>query len=150
MTAILNSYDLPVNVTAARVIGLDILNTNVDGTPRWDLLSLRFVTEASCVGATLAHTSIVSSENACTVSATNAFAAAICGTYSSPNHPFDYTPEWVGTNKAFQGAPDADGATWLGATFDPPVAALGCVQLFQDIVFRAGAFAVAFSCRISS
>ena len=43
MAAILNAYGLPANVTAARVVAIDTVNTNVDGTPRWDLLSLRFV-----------------------------------------------------------------------------------------------------------
>ena len=145
LPALLTADGLPANVTAARVVAIDTVNTNVDGTPRWDLLSLRFVREASCVGATLAHTSVVSSENACDVSAgNNPLAVAICKIYSSPDNPFEYTPEWLspGLEKPFQASPDADNATWLGATFDPPVAVLGCVQLLQDIEYGAGSFAV--------
>ena len=140
LPALLNADGLPANVTAARVVAIDIHKTE-DGTPEWHLLSLRFVSEASCVGATLAHTSVVYSENACIARAPSGFAFG-CGIYSSPNTPFDYTPGANIMDYVFQASPDAENSTWLGATFDPPVPALGCVQLFQHKCTPAGSFGV--------
>ena len=70
-------------------------------------------------------------ENACIASAPT-YLRQRCAECSRVRNPFEYAR--LCPNKAFQGSPDADNAAWLGATFDLPVAALGCVQLFQDIV----------------
>ena len=47
LPALLNADGLPANVTAARVVAIDIHKTE-DGTPEWHLLSLRFVSEELC------------------------------------------------------------------------------------------------------